>query len=58
MKIKDELLAEGEKNLQENYTMKYELADLKDKYSEVKSALEERDQMINYLQETKQQLSK
>jgi hypothetical protein len=58
MRIKDELLAEGERNIEENYTIKYELADLKDKYSEIKIALDEREEVINYLEETKEQLSK
>jgi hypothetical protein len=38
--------------------MKYELAELKDRYSEAQSALYERDDMINNLEESKEQLSK
>lgn len=40
LKIKDELLAETERNIEENYAVKYELAELKEKYSEIKSALD------------------
>ncbi len=53
MKIKDQLLAETEKNIEENYAVKYELAELKEKYNEIKSALEQRDAYINELEQTK-----
>ena len=38
--------------------MKYEMAEIKDRYSEAQSALYERDDMINNLEESKEQLSK
>ena len=47
MKIKDEILFDNEKKIEENYSLKYEMADLKEKNNELESALKERDLYIN-----------
>lgn len=53
MKIKDDLLADTERTMQENYAVKYELADLKEKLNELQVALTERDAYVNELEEIK-----
>ena len=58
MRLKDEIMFENEKKIEESYGLKYELADLKDKCSELESALQDRDNYIIQLEETKQFLAK
>ena len=53
MRLKDEIMYENEKKIEESYGLKYELADLKDKCNELESALKDRDLYINELEETK-----